>query len=102
DIIEIRSKKRGGKTFYGCSNYANESIKCDFKVWQKPIAEPCPQCAGPFLVMGGTRTKPMIACPNKECGYKRPVAEPGEAESDARPMPLSGGIESPAVAAESP
>jgi len=44
----------------------------------------------------------MIACPNKECGYKRPVAEPGEAEPDARPMPLSGGLESPAAAAESP
>ena len=27
---------------------------------------------------GGTRTKPMIACANKECGYKRAVAEPGE------------------------
>ncbi len=28
--------------------------------------------------MGGTRVKPMIACANKECGYKRPVGEPGE------------------------
>ena len=46
DIIEIRSKKRGGRPFYGCSNYANESIKCDFKLWQKPIAEPCPNCGG--------------------------------------------------------
>ena len=26
--------------------------------------------------MGGTRAKPMIACANKECGYKRPVGEP--------------------------
>jgi len=78
DLIEIRPKKRGGKTFYGCSNYASESIKCDFKLWQKPIAEPCPSCGAPFVVYGGTRTKPMIACANKECGYKRPVGEPGE------------------------
>jgi DNA topoisomerase-1 len=78
DIIEIRSKKRGGRPFYGCSNYANESIKCDFKLWQKPIGEPCPNCDAPFLVMGGTRTKPMIACANKECGYKRPAGEAGE------------------------
>ncbi|HSY20700.1 MAG TPA: type I DNA topoisomerase [Polyangiaceae bacterium] len=103
DIIEIRSKKRGGKTFYGCSNYANEAIKCDFKVWQKPLAEPCPACGGPFLVMGGTRAKPMIACPKKECGYKRPVAEPGEAEGASaeageRPMALSGGMEAAGVA----
>jgi DNA topoisomerase-1 len=76
DLIEIRPKKRGGKTFYGCSNYADESIKCDFKLWQKPLTEPCPNCAAPFLVMGGTRLKPMIACANKECGYKRPVGEP--------------------------
>ena len=78
DLIEIRPKKRGGKTFYGCSNYASEAIKCDFKLWQKPIAEPCPTCGAPFLVFGGSRTKPMIACANKECGYKRAVAEPEE------------------------
>jgi DNA topoisomerase I len=79
DLIEIRPKKRGGKTFYGCSNYQNEAIKCDFKLWQKPIAEPCPTCGAPFLVLGGSRTKPMITCANKECGYKRPVADPEEA-----------------------
>ena len=76
DIIEIRPKKRGGKTFYGCSNYADERIKCDFKVWQKPITEPCPNCNAPFLVMGGTRLKPMIACADKKCGYKRPAGDP--------------------------
>ncbi len=75
DLIEIRSKKRGGRPFYGCSNYATETIKCDFKLWQKPIVEPCPSCGAPFLVMGGTRTKPMIACAKKECGYKRPVGD---------------------------
>jgi DNA topoisomerase-1 len=79
DIIEIRSKKQRGKTFYGCSNYASESIKCDFKLWQKPLAEPCPNCNAPFLVMGGTRAKPAIVCANKECGYKRAVGEPAPA-----------------------
>ncbi len=93
DLIEIRPRKRGGKTFYGCSNYASESIKCDFKLWQKPIAEPCPSCGAPFVVMGGSRTKPMIACANKECGYKRPVGEPAEtaAAGDAgSPQPSVG------------
>ncbi len=87
DIVEIRPKKRGGRPFYGCSNYANEKIKCDFKLWQKPMAEACPDCGAAFLVMGGTRTKPMIACANKECGYKRPV---GEAASTAA---IAGGGE---------
>ena len=68
DLIEIRPKKRGGKTFYGCQNYQNESIKCDFKSWQKPNPEPCPSGGAPILVYGGTRVKPMIACANKECG----------------------------------
>ena len=39
DIAERRSKKRG-KKFYGCSNYPN----CDFVIWDKPVAEPCPEC----------------------------------------------------------
>jgi DNA topoisomerase-1 len=96
DIIEIRSKKQRGKTFYGCSNYASESIKCDFKLWQKPLAEPCPSCGAPFLVMGGTRAKPAIACANKECGYKRAVGEPGP---QGAPVGMaSEGIESPGPA----
>jgi DNA topoisomerase-1 len=88
DLIEIRPKKRGGKTFYGCSNYQNEAIKCDFKLWQKPIAEPCPSCGAPYLVLGGSKTRPMIACANKECGYKRAVAEPGETPEGLPPVPV--------------
>jgi DNA topoisomerase-1 len=86
-MIEIRSKKRGGRAFYRCSNYANEAIKCDFKLWQKPIPEACPDCGAPFLVFGGTRTKPAIVCANKECGYKRPV---GEAVSSGAGQPAIG------------
>jgi DNA topoisomerase-1 len=94
DLIEIRPKKRGGKSFYGCSNYQSEAIKCDFKLWQKPITEPCPSCGAPFLVMGGSRTRPMIACANKECGYKRAVADP---EESTAVVPVVGG-EQPAAA----
>jgi DNA topoisomerase-1 len=75
DIIEVRPKKKGGKTFYGCSRYNDETVKCDFKIWQKPIPEPCPACGAKFLVLGGTKAKPMIACADKECGYKRSVEE---------------------------
>ncbi len=84
DIVEIRSKKRGGRPFYGCSNYNNEAIKCDFKLWAKPIPEPCPDCGAKFLVYGGTKAKPMIACANKECGYKRSPESEGE---DAGTLP---------------
>jgi DNA topoisomerase-1 len=76
DIIEVRPKKKGGKTFYGCSRYNDETVKCDFKLWQKPIDEPCPACGAKFLVMGGTKAKPMIACADTECGYKRSADSP--------------------------
>jgi len=90
DIIEVRPKKKGGKTFYGCSRYNDETVKCDFKLWQKPINEPCPACGAKFIVIAGTKAKPMIACADKECGYKRAV------ELDA---PLPG---SPAANGASP
>ncbi len=84
DIVEIRAKKRGGKTFYGCANYP----KCDFKVWQKPIPEPCPLCAHPFLVVGGGKKNPQIVCPRgKECGYSRSVEPAGESGEIAEVLP---------------
>jgi DNA topoisomerase-1 len=39
EIAERRSKKRG-KAFYGCENYPD----CDFVVWDKPVADTCPEC----------------------------------------------------------
>ncbi|MDO8500818.1 MAG: type I DNA topoisomerase [Gemmatimonadaceae bacterium] len=39
DIAVRRSKKRG-KAFYGCANYP----ACDFVIWDKPVAEVCPEC----------------------------------------------------------
>lgn len=38
DILERKSRK--GRTFYGCSKYP----KCDFTLWQRPFAGPCPAC----------------------------------------------------------
>ena len=79
DIIEIRAKKKGGKPFYGCANYP----QCDFKVWQKPVPEPCPLCKHPFLVHGGGKKNPKLICPRgKECGYSRGVEEPAPSQSD--------------------
>ncbi len=39
ELVERRSKKRG-TAFYACSNET-----CDFVAWNKPVAEPCPECA---------------------------------------------------------
>jgi DNA topoisomerase-1 len=69
DLVERRSKK--GKIFYSCSAYPD----CKYAVWDRPIAEPCPDCHSPILVekreKGGDIVK---GCPNKECGFKKEVA----------------------------
>ena len=75
DIIEVKARKRGGRTFYGCSNYAAEKA-CDYKLWQRPVKEDCPDCKAPFLVRGGTKDKPMLQCADKACGFKKPYVEP--------------------------
>jgi DNA topoisomerase-1 len=98
DLIEIRpkpkaGKTRGGKTFYGCSNYNNETVKCDFKLWQKPINEPCPLCHAKFLVQAGNKLKPMIACANKECGYKRSAESPESEITESAIVPVAGSHE---------
>jgi DNA topoisomerase-1 len=82
DIIEIKSRRRGGRSFYGCSNYSAD-IKCDFKLWQKPIAEPCPSCGAKFLVFGGGKKNPVLACSTEGCGFKKPIEE----SSLAQPAP---------------
>ncbi len=70
DIIEIKAKGRG-RTFYGCTNYQSEQ-KCDFRIWQKPLAEPCPQCGADFLVRAGKKDEPLLKCVNGTCSYERP------------------------------
>ena len=52
---------------------------CDFTLWNKPLAEPCPKCDHPILTRKTTKDKgEHIACPKKGCGYTRPIEESGE------------------------
>jgi DNA topoisomerase-1 len=65
-------KSRRGKIFYSCGRYPD----CKFAVWDKPVAESCPQCDAPILVEKVTKRAGRIRqCHKKECGYKAPVAE---------------------------
>ena len=73
DLIEIRSRKKGGRSFYGCSNYSAEQ-KCDFKLWSKPVAIPCPKCGALFLTVRGGR-KPTYLCMTEDCGYRAEIPE---------------------------
>jgi DNA topoisomerase-1 len=68
-VSEKRSKR--GRTFYGCSSYP----KCDFVSWDRPRNEACPTCGSAYLLdKFSKKTGPFIACPNKECDYRREAA----------------------------
>ena len=89
DLIEVRSRKKGGRAFYGCSNFTAEQ-KCDFKLWAKPIPEPCPQCGATFLTRPSGK-KPVLVCYKKECGYKREIDEAEDAVAASPPLVASTG-----------
>jgi DNA topoisomerase-1 len=76
DVVEVRSRKKGGKAFYGCVGYP----ECDFKLWQKPVAEACPNCNAPYLLRMGGEKNPKLVCANKECGYSRKLELEGDSE----------------------
>jgi DNA topoisomerase-1 len=65
ELVERASKR--GRRFYGCSRYPD----CKFISWARPVAEPCPQCGHPYLVIRTSKGgKESRVCPAKSCGYK--------------------------------
>jgi DNA topoisomerase-1 len=64
--IVVKKSKRG-KAFYGCSEYP----KCDVVFWDKPIAEPCPNCKAPFVLEKTTKKDGTVRyCAQEGCGYR--------------------------------
>jgi DNA topoisomerase-1 len=76
----VVKKSKRGKVFYGCSEYP----ECDRVYWDKPVAEPCPQCRAPFLLEKTTKKGTTRVCANEECGYRSEVLPPAPAP-DTRP-----------------
>jgi DNA topoisomerase-1 len=73
DIVERKSRR--GKVFFGCVNYPD----CDFTLWNRPIAENCPDCGAPFLVeKTSKRHGHQLICHNEACSYAR-SEEPAQA-----------------------
>jgi len=69
ELVERRSKR--GRTFYSCSRYPT----CKFSLWNRPIAEECPECHSPYLIIKKVGKKVYKCCPDKDCGYKIPFEE---------------------------
>jgi DNA topoisomerase-1 len=56
--------------FYKCSN----SPKCQITFKQKPIAQPCPRCAFPWLMKKGRK----LFCPREACDYQAAAVDNNE------------------------
>jgi DNA topoisomerase I len=65
ELAQRRSRR--GRIFYGCSAYP----ACKFVVWQRPVAERCPECDAPFLVERQTRGRQVRTCVKEGCGFKQ-------------------------------
>jgi DNA topoisomerase-1 len=62
----LKRKSRKGKIFYSCSKYPS----CDYAIWNEPIAQACPSCAWPILMVKETkRSGRQMVCPHQGCGY---------------------------------
>jgi len=69
----MQRKSRRGKIFYSCSTYP----RCDYAVWNEPIAEPCPQCGWPVLTIKTTKRRGTEkVCPQQDCSFAEPYTPP--------------------------
>ncbi|MBR5421327.1 MAG: type I DNA topoisomerase [Lachnospiraceae bacterium] len=57
--IVIRQTKKG-RRYYGCENIP----ECDLMLWNRPVAEKCPDCGG-LMVKKGNK----LCCNDPECGF---------------------------------
>ncbi|MCD9186490.1 MAG: type I DNA topoisomerase [Pyrinomonadaceae bacterium] len=77
--IAVKKSKRG-KVFYGCTNYP----KCDEVYWDKPLAEPCPNCNAPLTFEKTTKKEGTVRyCQKEGCGYKIAVSDVNTALQNA-------------------
>jgi DNA topoisomerase-1 len=65
-VLVEKSSKRG-KIFYSCDQYP----KCDFALWDYPVAGNCPKCGSPVLVEKKVQGRTVIGCPEKNCRYRQ-------------------------------
>ncbi|MBI3406069.1 MAG: type I DNA topoisomerase [Acidobacteria bacterium] len=72
ELVERMAKKGKRRVFYGCNKYPD----CDFTSPWKPIVEPCPKCAAPFVVEKRMKDGSLLrACIKEGCDYEAPAPE---------------------------
>jgi len=80
EYFERRSRR--GKLFYSCGRYP----ECQAVVWDKPVLQPCPRCAAPFVTEKVTKRYGTIRrCVKDGCGWQEQL--PNEDGSEVAPLP---------------
>ncbi len=68
----LQRKSRKGKVFYSCATYP----KCNYALWNEPVAQPCPNCAWPILTLKeNKRSGRQMICPHEGCGYVKKLED---------------------------
>ena len=69
----LKRKSRRGKIFYSCEHYP----KCEYAIWNLPLAQPCPKCHWPITSIKTTkRSGTQRVCPQQDCKFVEPWDEP--------------------------
>lgn len=73
----VQRQSRRGKIFYGCSNYP----KCNYALWNRPIAQQCPECQFPLMEEKVTQKDGyFLQCP--KCKHKEILEKISEENVD--------------------
>lgn len=77
----LQRKSRRGKIFYSCERYPD----CEYAIWNKPLAEACPDCHWPIVSVKTTKSKGTEkVCPQKDCRFAIPFPEGAEKEEERK------------------
>ena len=75
-IVERRSKR--GEVFFG----SDRSPDCTFVLWNRPVAEACPDCDRPYLVEKySKKLGRRQVCDDENCEYSKNIDEQPAAAS---------------------
>lgn len=68
----VKRQSRRGRVFFSCSRYPD----CKYAIWNEPVAESCPKCAWPILMVKKTKKRGTeMLCPRQTCGYVKQVED---------------------------
>lgn len=68
----LKRKSRMGKIFFSCGRYPD----CKYALWNEPVAQACPKCAWPLLMIKITKRRGTeLVCPHTPCDFSKPMID---------------------------